>query len=165
MVARRDREQGKLSCHALVIVTYLPPHPQLTFAHLYPELRAVIIDAIKDSFPEDSFFDSYMPVKWLLKLSDMQLKTIMEENDVVWDEIPQHLQAIKNAHPELVLDEGTPSERAIVDTIRFLKQERLPSSLLGRWQFPLPDIEVFRAPNMFPQKVVVRAEAVVKQNV
>lgn len=105
----------------------------------------------------------YHPVKWLLGLSNMTLKTIMEENDRVWDEIPEHLLRLKRENPGIVLDEDTPPERAIVIAIKFLKQNHLPGSLLGRWQMPLPDIEVFQSPVMIPssKKLRARAEAVV----
>jgi hypothetical protein len=105
----------------------------------------------------------YHSVKWLLGLSNMTLKTIMEENDRVWDEIPEHLLRLKRENPGIVLDEDTPPERAIVIAIKFLKQNHLPGSLLGRWQMPLPDIEVFHSPVMIPwsKKLRVRAKGVV----
>lgn len=93
----------------------------------------------------------------------MALKTTIEDNDRVWDTIPEHLRRMKRENPALVLDEDTPPERAIVQAIKFLKQNHLPGSLLGRWQMPLPEIEVFRAPVMIPssKKLHVRDEAVV----
>ena len=117
---------------------------------MWRSLRQTIIQQIYDDFPDDAYYDRYFPVKWLLKLSDMTLKTFIEENDEVWDDIPEHLLRFKRENPDAIIDPDMPPAREVVKAIRFLKQQHLPGSLLGEWQLPLPDLEVFRPPMMFP---------------
>jgi hypothetical protein len=72
----------------------------------------------------------------------MTLLAITNENDEAWDEIPTHLAKLKEEHPDDPIDPELPPQRRIVQAIRFLKQEHLPGSLLGKWQFPIPHVEV-----------------------
>jgi len=76
----------------------------------------------------------------------------MEENNHVWndDEIPEHLQRLKRMNPDAAIDPEMSPEAGVVRAIKFLKQQHLPGSLLGEWQMPLPNVEVFRTPTMFP---------------
>jgi hypothetical protein len=117
---------------------------------LYSSLRATIIDEIYREFPQGHDPDGYLPVKTILGLSDMTLKSIMDDNDELQNYFPPHLIGLKENNPDDPIDADMPPLRGIVDAIRFLKQHKLPGSLLGKWQFPLPDIEVFRPPTMIP---------------
>jgi hypothetical protein len=77
----------------------------------------------------------------------------MNDNSAIWTEtgeIPEHLLRTKRAYPNKIIDPEEPPQAEIVKAIKYLKQVHLPGSLLGKWQFPLPDIEVFRPPMMFP---------------
>lgn len=129
---------------------------QVTFESLYPTLRSTIIDQITDDIPEGVFHDTYLPVKFLLGLSDSALKEIMEENENIWpsEEVPDHLQKLKAANPNAAIDPETPPARRLVRAIVFLQQQHLPASLLGEWQFPLPSTQVFMPP--VPTPVVRR---------
>jgi hypothetical protein len=66
----------------------------------------------------------------------------MIENNKAWDEIPLHLAKLKKEHPDEPINPNLPPLHSLVEAIRFLKQEDLPGSLLGEWQFPLPHVEV-----------------------
>jgi hypothetical protein len=75
---------------------------------------------------------------------------MMDENGELWNEVPPHLARLKREHPDEPIDPETPPQREIIEAIKFLQQQHLPGSLLGKWQFPLPGIEVCRPPMMFP---------------
>jgi hypothetical protein len=75
------------------------------------------------------------------------------DDDEMWttvEDIPEHLLRYRREQPHAVVDPDYPPPRELVKAIRFLKQEHLPGSLLGEWQFDVPDLEVFRLPMMFP---------------
>ena len=77
----------------------------------------------------------------------------MEENSQVWtvdDEIPLHMRQHKRLYPNDIIDPDEPPAREKVKAIKFLMQSHLPGSFLGEWQYPLPSVEVFRPPIMFP---------------
>ncbi|CAO2653637.1 Nn.00g030480.m01.CDS01 [Neocucurbitaria sp. VM-36] len=123
------------------------PTAQITFASLWPSLRQTIIEQTCDDFPPGTYYDSYHPVKCLLGLSQSEFKTIQDENCQVWnveDDIPRYLLEFRRLHLNEIIDPDTPPEREVVKAIRFLRQELLPGSLLGEWQFPLPSIEAFQ---------------------
>jgi hypothetical protein len=100
-------------------------------------------------FPPKYYPDGYLPVKTILGLSAMDLKSIMDENDEDQNYLPPHLIKLKRNNPNQPIDTDMPPQYRIVEAIKFLKEQKLPGSLLGMWQFPLPEIEVFRSPMMF----------------
>jgi hypothetical protein len=110
-------------------------------------------------YPERTFSDGrYYPARRLLEISTTEFKDIMDENAHVWDDgdIPQHIRDFQRWRPGEVVDPDWPPQDGVVRAIRWLKQEHFPGSLLGEWQFPLPDLEVFRPPVMFPAKLKLR---------
>jgi hypothetical protein len=134
----------------------------IDFRSLWPSLRQTIIEEIHKNFPEGAFYDSYLPVKTILELSNSTLKSIMEENAKIWnveDEIPGYLLRYKRENPEVAIDPDDPPPQEVVRAIKYLKQMHLPGTLLGEWQFPLPDLEVFRPPMMFPAAFKSRLES------
>ncbi|KAH8725679.1 hypothetical protein GQ44DRAFT_796839 [Phaeosphaeriaceae sp. PMI808] len=121
----------------------------IEFRSLWPSLRQTIIDQIHDDPSARGFYDPYHTVKWLIGLSGINLKTIMDENDEVWidiNDVPEHLLRFKRENPDVVLDPDTPPALEVVKAIRYLKQKHFPGSLLGSWQMPLPDLEAFIPP-------------------
>ena len=83
----------------------------------------------------------------LLSLSKTELDTILGENENVRNAehaIASHMHNYKTLHPTAIADPDEPPKHEIVKAISFLKQQRLPGSLLGKWQFPLPSPEVFK---------------------
>ena len=87
----------------------------------------------------------YEPALTLLRLEETALAAILEDNASIWEtnEIPEHLLELKRLRPNQVIDPDTPPPREVVKAIHFLKQEHLPASLLGEWQFPLPKADLF----------------------
>lgn len=105
-----------------------------------------------EAFPSGTWHDGYPPVRHLLQINSSTFQRIVEENAHVWEteEIPAHLLRLKQQNPGKAIDPDTPPQTGVVHAIRYLQQMHLPGSLLGEWQFPLPNIEVFRPPVMFP---------------
>lgn len=127
-----------------MLETMLITDPKITFTSLWPSLRQAIIEQIRDDFQPGTYYDSYHPVRCLLGLSQSAFKKILDENSKVWnieDDVPLYLREFKRLHPDDVIDPDMPPERELVKAIRFLRQEHLPGSLLGEWQFPFPSIE------------------------
>jgi hypothetical protein len=125
----------------------------IKFESLYWSLRIAIMDEVHDAFPAGSYHDSYHPVRCILQISKTTLKAIMSDNSVIWTkqaQIPKHLLSKKKADPHAVIDPEEPTQSDVVKAIKFLKQLHLPGSLLGKWQFPLPNVEVFQPPVMLP---------------
>ncbi|OAL03152.1 hypothetical protein IQ06DRAFT_292370 [Phaeosphaeriaceae sp. SRC1lsM3a] len=124
----------------------------IEFASLYPSLRATIITQIYEAFPSGTYHDGYLPVRHLLQLNKAAFQKIVQENAHVWEteDIPAHLLRLKREDPDKAIDPDTPPQTGVVHAIRYLQQMHLPGSLLSEWQFPLPNIEVFRPPVMFP---------------
>lgn len=76
----------------------------------------------------------------------------MDKNSEVWTvdaDIPTHIQLRKRRHPQDIINPDEPPQREVVKAIKFLKQNNLPGSLLGEWQYPLPSIEVIQTPLVF----------------
>ncbi|KAH7385416.1 hypothetical protein DE146DRAFT_636009 [Phaeosphaeria sp. MPI-PUGE-AT-0046c] len=130
----------------------------IEFASLYPSLRATIITQIYEAFPLGTYHDGYLPVRHLLQINNSTFQKIAQENAHVWEneEMPAHLLRLKKQNPDKAIDPDTPPQTGVVHAIRYLQQMHLPGSLLGEWQFPLPDIEVFRPPVMFPAEFLSR---------
>ncbi|KAF1940548.1 hypothetical protein EJ02DRAFT_423884 [Clathrospora elynae] len=124
----------------------------VTFASLWPSLRQTIIEQIRDEF-SGTYYESYLPVRRILNLTESALRDILGENSDHWhveDDIPRHSKEFHRLYPNEIVDPDEPPKREVVKAIRYLKQQSLPGSLLGEWQTPLPAIEVFRSPTMFP---------------
>jgi hypothetical protein len=122
---------------------------EIEFESLYWSLRVTIINAVHDAFPTGTYRDSYHPVRCILQISEATLDAIMSDNSVVWtklSQVPKHLVEKKRANFSAVVDPEEPTQSDLVNAIKFLKQLHLPGSLLGKWQFPLPDVEVFQPP-------------------
>jgi hypothetical protein len=103
------------------------------------------VEQICDDFPKGAFDDCYLPVRRILDLSVEALEEVMSEKHRVWagaGDIPEFLREYKSKYANVAVDPDTPPPRERVKAIRFLRQMRLPGSLLGEWQFPLPSLEV-----------------------
>lgn len=114
-----------------------------------------------NAFPKGDWHDGYLPVRHLCQINQSTFDKIMEENARVWetqDEIPAHLLRLKQQNPGKAIDPDTPPQTGVVHAIRWLKQMHLPGSLLGEWQFPLPNVEVFRSPVMLPPESLPRTQ-------
>jgi hypothetical protein len=76
----------------------------------------------------------------LLRLDKDSLSFIIKKNNDVWNdaEVPEHLLHLKQEHPDLPIDPDMPPTWEVAKAIYFLKQEHLPASLLGEWQYPIP---------------------------
>lgn len=119
--------------------------PQIAFASLWPILRQAIIDSILQTCEAFLTYQSaYFPVRILLGLEMDAISAIMHENIAFANSqfIPAELLQYKQSHPDEIVDPDTPPSREIVRAIQYLMQERLPGSLLGEWQFPLPELQV-----------------------
>ncbi|KAH9871100.1 hypothetical protein J1614_006674 [Plenodomus biglobosus] len=119
---------------------------EVTFASLWPSLRQVIIERVRDEFAARSYHDPYHPVQAVLGLSRSQLTQIIADNSEVWnfaEDIPVHLREYKRLHPQEAVDPEMPPPHEVVRAIKYLKQNHLAGNLLGEWQMPLPSTEVF----------------------
>ncbi|KAI4693741.1 uncharacterized protein J4E84_002316 [Alternaria hordeiaustralica] len=96
-----------------------------------------IIEQIKDDFIPGTYISRFYPVCCILSLSKAKLDTIMAENAAVWEteaEIPQYFKDYRRRYPHAIIDPEEPPPVEVVKAIRFLRQQRLPVSLLGEWQ-------------------------------
>ncbi|KAF2245408.1 hypothetical protein BU26DRAFT_607661 [Trematosphaeria pertusa] len=119
---------------------------KIAFASLWPILRQAIIDSILQTCEAFLTYQSaYFPVRILLGLEMDAISAIMHENIAFANSqfIPAELLQYKQSHPDEIVDPDTPPSREIVRAIQYLMQERLPGSLLGEWQFPLPELQTF----------------------
>ncbi len=129
---------------------------QIEFASLYASLRQTIIDRIRDDFSERAYYDGYHPVRCILQLSQVALDDILRRNERFSDptqDLPTWLLDRKAKHPTAIIDPEQPPRGDLIKAIEFLKQQHLPGSLLGEWQYPLPSIEVCKhgtAPSFNP---------------
>ncbi|KAI4649355.1 hypothetical protein J4E93_003672 [Alternaria ventricosa] len=110
---------------------------KVTFESLWVSLRQTIIEQIKDDFITGTYISRFYPVCCILNLSKAKLDTIMAENAAVWEteaEIPQYFKDYRKRYPQAIIDPDEPPPSEVVRAIRFLRQQRLPVSLLGEWQ-------------------------------
>jgi len=124
---------------------------KVTFESLWTSLRQNIIEEIKDDFIPGTYISRFYPVCCILNLAKVKLDTIMAENAAVWEteaKIPQYFKDYRRRYPNAIIDPDEPPPTEVVRAIRFLRQQRLPVSLLGEWQ-ALPGPEVFHHPHMF----------------
>ncbi|KAL6703368.1 hypothetical protein ACN47E_009710 [Coniothyrium glycines] len=120
----------------------------ILFSNLYYSLRQTIIAEIHGQFPEGLYHDTFHPVKVILGLSGSAFSAIQSEDSKPWnveDPLPKHVEDYKMRNRNMMVDPDSPPPAEIVQAIKFLRQEHLPCSLLGEWQYPLPPIEVFAA--------------------
>lgn len=111
------------------------------------------MDQIRNEFSDGSYCDPSAPLKTILALSDSVYCKMMDRDAEPWtveEGLPPHLLEMKRRYPHMVMDPDTPPWPERVQAIKFLKQNHLPASLLGEYQFPLPPAEVFRPPVMCP---------------
>lgn len=124
---------------------------KVTFESLWTSLRQTIIEEIKDDFSPGTYLSSFYPVSCILNITKTKLDTIIAENAAVWEteaEIPNYFKDYRRRYPNAIIDPDEPPPTEVVKAIRFLRQQRLPVSLLGEWQ-TLPVPEVFHHPHMF----------------
>ncbi|KAI4927187.1 uncharacterized protein J4E92_006353 [Alternaria infectoria] len=110
---------------------------KVTFESLWTSLRQTIIEQIKDDFIPGTYISRFYPVCCILSLSKAKLDTIMAENAAVWEteaEIPQYFKDYRKRYSNAIIDPDEPPPTEVVRAIRFLRQQRLPVSLLGEWQ-------------------------------
>lgn len=123
--------------------TYRPS--QISFHSLWASLRQIIMNEIADECL-GVYNSNYYPVVSLLNINAGELNTIIKENNEPFygdSELPAHILEIKRQFPSDPIDPDTPPPREIVKAIKYLKQNHLPGSLLGEWQFPMPRVEAF----------------------
>jgi hypothetical protein len=85
------------------------------------------------------FPNANYPVCILLHLDVYKLGTIVTEYEefcVTGNE--DHFQEWKRQHPGEPLDPDLPPPKDLLKAVQYLRQECLPGSLLGEWQFSLP---------------------------
>ena len=95
---------------------------------------------------EGMYSSSYYPVAIVLGLTLDAVMKILYEDTKPWDEqdgLSDYVLELKRQYPNELIDPDTPPPREVVKAVYFLKQQHLPASLLGEWQFPLPSIEAF----------------------
>ncbi|KAF2870858.1 hypothetical protein BDV95DRAFT_70080 [Massariosphaeria phaeospora] len=115
--------------------------PKIQFEQLWRSLRQVIIDQLIDECP-NAPGGLYGPVMRLLHIPDRAvLDKILAENSDVHD-IPQYIWDLKEEFPDKPIDPDMPPPEEVVKAIKYLRQEHLPASLLGEWQFRLPRVEI-----------------------
>ncbi|KAF2713197.1 hypothetical protein K504DRAFT_498013 [Pleomassaria siparia CBS 279.74] len=118
---------------------------RIMFHSLYYTISQTIIDEIKGEV-EGEYTNNYFPCVSLLNISAGGLQKIIRLNMDPWhetDENPEHLMELKRRNPGVPINPDMPPQTDLVNAIRYLRQEHLPASLLGEWQFPLPDRQAF----------------------
>ncbi|PSN71296.1 hypothetical protein BS50DRAFT_631279 [Corynespora cassiicola Philippines] len=113
---------------------------------LYYSLRQTIILEMCGEVEGIHLYDHFYPAKFLLNLSNRGIQKAMEETDFRDDKHFDLRMAKKGQKPEDSIDPEEPLGFEVVDAIKYLKQKHLPASLLGKWQLPLPDEDIFKDP-------------------
>jgi hypothetical protein len=105
-------------------------------------LRDAIVHSIKDA-TAGIYQQPSHPVRILLQIDEGKLREIIQENsDFSPTGEEDHFRKWQIQHPGEALDPDLPPPEEIVKAIEFLRQKRLPGSLLGQWQFPLPKLSL-----------------------
>ncbi|KAF2122189.1 hypothetical protein BDV96DRAFT_640252 [Lophiotrema nucula] len=116
---------------------------KISFSSLYYSLRQTIMDRIREQVPLNTFTDSQYHFYRLLRINGpAELSIIYEGNAQGWPDdidVPHHLAELKRLHPGMILDPDLPPPLDLIKAVHFLMQHRLPGSLLGEWQFQLPN--------------------------
>jgi hypothetical protein len=108
---------------------------QIAFRDLYWSLRGTIIEEIRVEALETYVLGS-AAVKALLGLSDFELQTYIDECCTPWqdpEDFPNHIRSLSRCGK--VVDPDQPPTQAVLQAIFYLRQNHLPGSLLGDWQF------------------------------
>lgn len=120
---------------------------QISFSDLWPSLRLTIMEEIRDEC-EGMHSSSYYPVAIALGLELDAVMKILYEDTKPWSEqdgLSDYVLELKRQYPNEPIDPDTPPPRELVKAVYFLRQQHLPASLLGEWQFPLPSIDAFNS--------------------
>ncbi|KAH7128596.1 hypothetical protein B0J11DRAFT_613762 [Dendryphion nanum] len=136
------------------------PWPEeVSFRSLAHPLRQTIIEEILEG-TAGVYTDNSVAVRYLLHIDQDLLKLILAENADPHLPVSPHLLQKKLDCPELVIDPDEPSSLDLAKAIFFLKNERLPASLLGEWYMSnVEDLSVEKLP--FPHNPQVTTSATV----
>ncbi|KAF2683903.1 hypothetical protein K458DRAFT_404240 [Lentithecium fluviatile CBS 122367] len=135
----REREWHR---DVIFLVAEVTTDECISFLSLYPSLRQTIIDSITNTTDTmDIYQSAFHPVYVLLHLDAHTIQSIIDENgDFCPTGDEPHFQKWKREHPGEPLDPDLPPPEEMIKAIRYLRQECLPGSLLGEWQFSLPEV-------------------------
>ncbi|RMZ70023.1 hypothetical protein GMOD_00000056 [Pyrenophora seminiperda CCB06] len=117
----------------------------VSFESLWPSLRQTIIEQIQEDFVNTNRVDTWYPVQCILRLTRERLAWIIKKNSEPWStfkDIPEYFRELRRKYPDAILDPEEAPPEQVVRAIKFLKQQRLPVTLLGE-HVTLPSKEAF----------------------
>ncbi|KAF2004746.1 hypothetical protein P154DRAFT_586350 [Amniculicola lignicola CBS 123094] len=112
----------------------------IMLSSLYWSMSGLLINTIHTETSDLYPLNTYLAVRKLLNVNQRNLQKIIDKNTEAFDdEVPEHLTELlaraKQKDPNATVDPDTPTMPALDRTIRYLKKNDLPASLLGEWMY------------------------------